>query len=66
MTFFSRVITDDNVRGEILPFVNFSDLKHRDRDMIVEILKFWSESTMTAEEMQTLWYINTYLVRFVG
>ncbi|OXA56631.1 dynein assembly factor 3, axonemal [Folsomia candida] len=50
-----KVITDDNVRGEILPFVNFSDLKHRDRDMIVEILKFWSESTMTAEEMQTLW-----------
>jgi hypothetical protein len=50
-----RVVTDENFKNETLPMINLDGLKHRERDMIVEILKFWMESNMTLKEMETIW-----------
>jgi len=56
---FERELTDEKVLAERMPFMSTENLKFKERDMIVEILKYWSKSEkhLSASQMTQLWYL---------
>jgi hypothetical protein len=64
---FKRMLTDDKVLEQEMPYMNLGTLKFKERDMVVEILKHWSKSTdnITADQIKQLWYADVFNPMFI-